>query len=150
MCATNWVNYGSKVVFLCYHIRHISSSTFYKSIWKLWKYQVFVRCILFSVCQVFAKSLSYVFFYIGLGVFILPIHLAMILIISLLHLSSVIKSEIWVIITMTSWWTRRRLKSPASQLFTQPFTQAQIKESIKAPRHWRLCGEFTGDRIKGQ
>ena len=24
--------------------------------------------------------------------------------------------------------------------------QAQIKENIKAPRHWFLCGEFTGDR----
>ena len=48
------------------------------------------------------------------------------------------------------WW---RLKSPASRLFTnrlftQPFIQAQIKENIKAPRHWPLCGEFTGDRWK--
>ena len=24
--------------------------------------------------------------------------------------------------------------------------KAQIKENIKAPRHWPLCGEFTGDR----
>ena len=32
-----------------------------------------------------------------------------------------------------------------SQLFTQPFIQAQIKENIKAPHHWPLCGEFTGD-----
>ena len=24
--------------------------------------------------------------------------------------------------------------------------RAQIKENIKAPRHWPLCGEFTGDR----
>ena len=24
--------------------------------------------------------------------------------------------------------------------------QAQIKESIKVPRHWHLCGEFTGHR----
>ena len=39
-----------------------------------------------------------------------------------------------------------RLKSPASRLFTQPFIQTQIKKNIKAPRHWRLCGEFTGDR----
>ena len=23
--------------------------------------------------------------------------------------------------------------------------QAQIKENIKAPRHWPLCGEFTGE-----
>ena len=28
----------------------------------------------------------------------------------------------------------------------QPFIQTQIKENIKAPRHWPLCGEFTGDR----
>ena len=32
--------------------------------------------------------------------------------------------------------------------------KAQIKENIKAPRHWPLCGEFTGDRwiphTKGQ
>ena len=29
-------------------------------------------------------------------------------------------------------------------VFTQPFIQTQIKENIKAPRHWPLCGEFTG------
>ena len=39
-----------------------------------------------------------------------------------------------------------RLNSPASPLFTQPFIRAQIKKNIKAPRHWPLCGEFTGDR----
>ena len=49
-------------------------------------------------------------------------------------------------ITMTSYRARWRLKSPASRLFTQPFVQAQIKENIKAPRHWPLCGEFTGAR----
>ena len=48
-------------------------------------------------------------------------------------------------ITVTSWWTRWRLKSPASRLITQPFVQAQIKENIKAPRHWPLWGEFTGE-----
>ena len=31
-------------------------------------------------------------------------------------------------------------------VFTQPFIQTQIKENIKALRHWPLCGEFTGDR----
>ena len=48
--------------------------------------------------------------------------------------------------------TRWRLKSPASRLFTQPLVQAQIKENIKAPRHW-LCegnslgtGEFPAER----
>ena len=55
---------------------------------------------------------------------------------------------------LTKWQTplqwrhngRWRLKLPALRLFTQPFIQAQIKENIKAPRHWPLCGEFTGDR----
>ena len=39
-----------------------------------------------------------------------------------------------------------RHKSPAPPLFTQPFIQAQFKGNIKAPRHWPLCGEFTGNR----
>ena len=34
-------------------------------------------------------------------------------------------------------------------LFNWPFVQAQIKENIKAPRHWPLWGEFTGDRSHG-
>ena len=42
-------------------------------------------------------------------------------------------------------WARWRLKSPAS-VFTQPFIQAQMKENIKALRHWPLWGEFTGDK----
>ena len=58
------------------------------------------------------------------------------------------------VITVTSWWTRWRIKSPASRLFTQPLIQAQIKENIKAPHHWPLWGEFTVDqwipRTKGQ
>ena len=37
-------------------------------------------------------------------------------------------------------WARWHLKSPASQLFTQPFIQTQIRENIKAPCHWPLCG----------
>ena len=32
-----------------------------------------------------------------------------------------------------------------SRLFAQLFIQTQIKENIKAPRHWPLCGEFTGE-----
>ena len=48
------------------------------------------------------------------------------------------------LIILTSQWPQWRLKSPASRLFTQSFIQAQIKENIKAPRHWPLCGEFTG------
>ena len=35
---------------------------------------------------------------------------------------------------------------PGECLFTQPFNWVQIKENIKAPRRWPLCGEFTGDR----
>ena len=42
-------------------------------------------------------------------------------------------------ITVRSSWARWRLKSPAPQLLVQPFVQAQIKENIKAPRHWPLC-----------
>ena len=42
----------------------------------------------------------------------------------------------------------------ASRLFAQPFVQALIKENIKAPSHWPLQGESTGDRriplTKGQ
>ena len=48
--------------------------------------------------------------------------------------------------TVTSWCAPLRLTLPASRLFTQHFIQAQIKENIKVPRHWPLCGEFTGDR----
>ena len=46
------------------------------------------------------------------------------------------------------------LDTAVSRLFTQQFIQAEIKENIKAPRHWPLWGEFTGDRwiphTKGQ
>ena len=33
---------------------------------------------------------------------------------------------------------------PHGCLFTQRFIVAQIKENIKGPRYWLLCGEFTG------
>ena len=49
-------------------------------------------------------------------------------------------------ITMTLSLSRWRFKSLASRLFAQLLVQAQIKENIKAPRRWPLCGEFTGDR----
>ena len=50
------------------------------------------------------------------------------------------------------------MSAMASQItgvsIVQPFVQAKIKECIKAPRHWPLWGEFTGDRwiprTKGQ
>ena len=49
-------------------------------------------------------------------------------------------------ITVTSNWSRWRFKSPACPLFAQTFVQAMIKEKIKAPCHWLLWGESTGDR----
>ena len=55
-------------------------------------------------------------------------------------------------ITVTSYWARWRLKSPASRLLAQPFIQAQIKENTKAPRHWPckgnplMTGEFPAQR----
>ena len=45
---------------------------------------------------------------------------------------------------MPSKWTRWRLKSPASLLFIQPFIQAQIKENIRAPRHWPVNSPHKG------
>ena len=38
------------------------------------------------------------------------------------------------------------MASQISGVFTQSFVRAQIKENIKALRHWPLTGEFTGDR----
>ena len=42
--------------------------------------------------------------------------------------------------TVTSYWAPWRLKSPVSPLFAQQLVQAQIKENIKAQRHWPLRG----------
>ena len=43
---------------------------------------------------------------------------------------------------------------PRGCLLNRLYIQTQIKENIKAPRHWPLCAEFTGDRwiprTKGQ
>ena len=44
-------------------------------------------------------------------------------------------------ITVTSWWARWCLKSPASRLFTQPFIQAQIKRTAKL----RVPGLYAGN-----
>ena len=45
-------------------------------------------------------------------------------------------------------WVRWRLKSPTSRWFTQPFVHSQMKENIKAPRHWP-CDPWI-PRTKGQ
>ena len=50
------------------------------------------------------------------------------------------------------------MSTMASQItgvfFTQRFVRAQIKENVKAPRHWPFLGESTSDRwiprTKGQ
>ena len=49
--------------------------------------------------------------------------------------------HIKVIIMVTSEWGQWRLKSPASVSLAHPFLQAQIKENVKAPRHWLLWRE---------
>ena len=47
-------------------------------------------------------------------------------------MESLLQTSIFYLnITVTSLWARWRLKSPASRLFTQPFIQAQIKETSK-------------------
>ena len=71
-------------------------------------------------------------------------HSKSISLISILRKNVFLENEDEKKFTMTSQWPRWRLKSPASRLFTQPFIQTQIKENIKAPRHWPLWGEFTG------
>ena len=60
--------------------------------------------------------------------------------IALLALDFAIVSALAQYITMTSYWERWRLKSPASPLFAPLLVQAKIKENIKAPRHWHLRG----------
>ena len=59
------------------------------------------------------------------------------------------------IITVTSWWPRWRLKSPASPLFTQPFIQMQIKKTHQIKLHVtglcagnsRVTGEFPAQMV---
>ena len=55
---------------------------------------------------------------------------------------------------ITSLWVWYHLKSPASQLFAQPFAEAQIEENIKALCHWPLWEKSTSDQwiplAKGQ
>ena len=55
--------------------------------------------------------------------------------------------RLWNITIEIIWYenVNQEEKSPVSRLFTQLFFRGQIKVNIKAPRHWPLCGEFTGD-----
>ena len=60
--------------------------------------------------------------------------------------SSCLNKSIFCIgITMTLSWVQWHLKSLVSRLFTQSFIQAQIKENIKAPRHWEGNSPVTGE-----
>ena len=60
----------------------------------------------------------------------------------------------YINITVIPYWLRWHLKSLASGLFTGLLVQVNMKENIKAPYHWPLWGEFTGDQwipwTKGQ
>ena len=54
----------------------------------------------------------------------------------------------------SSWEARRQEETIMYTETNQVFVQVQIKENIKAPRHWPLLGETSGDRwislTKGQ
>ena len=79
---------------------------------------------------------------------LLMVILNMLLCIWKLHQGAI--KNLFILFNVTSNWARWRLKSPASRLFVQ----TQIKENIKASRHWPFWGESTGHRwiplTKGQ
>ena len=52
--------------------------------------------------------------------------------------------QYWLFVLACHQWPSYFI-TPASRLLTQLFIQAQIKEYIKAPRHWPLWEEFTGE-----
>ena len=58
----------------------------------------------------------------------------------------IMTSLYWNNMTTSQWRHNERYGVSSSRLFTLPFIQAQIKENIKALRHWPLCGEITGHR----
>ena len=59
-----------------------------------------------------------------------------------------------IIISLTSWWARWRLKSPASRLFAEPFVQAQRKYESSASLafvrgiHWWPMGSPHKEPVK--
>ena len=55
-----------------------------------------------------------------------------------LHIESLVNNSDVIMSSVAS-------KSQVPLLFTQSFMQAQIKENTKAPRHWTLWAEFTGE-----
>ena len=51
---------------------------------------------------------------------------------------------LWLYYVYTIVFDHMSLKLPASRLFALAFVQAQIKDNIRALRHWPLWGESTG------
>ena len=60
------------------------------------------------------------------------------------HIKSLTEWDWQASITVTSEWARWRLKSPAFGWLAESFNAQIKKQNIKAPHHWLLCGEFTG------
>ena len=122
--------FGNKKVHMCEHFSY-----------KMVHFMIFVQCNLLFVRWVYGTVLNrnmtdtkwINWIWHSSGKFTIPISL-------------LVKNDISLNITVTSYWRRMRLKSPASRLFTQPFIWVLIKENTKAPRRWPLCGEFTGDQ----
>ena len=60
------------------------------------------------------------------------------------------RDDIWMCSDQSLQWRHNERGGVSNHqppdYFTQPFIQAQMKENIKAPRHWPLWGEFTCDR----
>ena len=52
----------------------------------------------------------------------------------------------WKLHTSLQWRHNERGGVSNHPLIAQLLVHAKVKENIKAPRHWPLCGEFTGDR----
>ena len=75
-----------------------------------------------------------------------PIEISFVITLFIMSCDKLVWNEYYNHIKYIAKHYRQRLKSPASRLFTQSFIQTQIKENIKAPHHWPLCGEFTGNR----
>ena len=64
-------------------------------------------------------------------------------------------SILYFLMTHFNWWFHYSdviMDTVSSQITSLTIVyltvnSAQIKENIKAPRHWPLCGEFTGDQL---
>ena len=59
-----------------------------------------------------------------------------------------IRSQVWKsqLTNMTLHYNDIIMSAVASQITSISIVCSTVKENIKAPRHWPLCGEFTDDR----